>query len=130
ALAYTTSFILFLMFPAEGPWVILKELHHVKPEGGLFIKLNQFTQSQGSIRGGCFPSSHVGAAFVMAWATLRYQRRLGWVILLFSIGVALATVYCQYHHAVDSIAGALWGTISFLVGSWILRKWYANKVAA
>ncbi len=119
---YSISFILFLFFPAEGPWVILKNLHTVKPTGGFFLKLNQFVQGRGSIRGGCFPSSHVAAAFTIVWATFRYQWKLGIVLLPFAFGVAAATVYCRYHHGVDALSGMIFGTILYGVGVLILKQ--------
>jgi len=119
---YCTVFLIFLFFPAEGPWVILKSLHTVKPQGGFFLKLNQFIQGQGSIRGGCFPSSHVAAAFTLLWATFRYQWRLGLFLTPFVFGMAAATVYCQYHHAVDALSGMLLGTIFYGIGILILKR--------
>ena len=123
-LSYYTNFLLFLLFPAEGAWITLKHLHTVEPQGGLFQALNQYIQANGSVRGGAFPSSHCSGAFVVAWSTLKYQRKLGYVILVLAFGVAMATVYCRYHHAVDPIAGALWGTTMFFVGSRILDRWH------
>jgi len=121
-LSYCTSFVLFLFFPAEGAWIILKHLHTVEPEGGFFLKLNQFMQANGSIRGGAFPSSHVSGAFIVTWATFRFQKKLGFVLLPLAIGIAISTTYCRYHHAVDPIAGAILGTILYFVGSAIINR--------
>jgi len=121
---YCSVFLLFLLFPAEGPWIILKELHTVKPEGGFFLRLNQFIQGQGSIRGGCFPSSHVSAAYTILWGTFRYNWKLGIFLFPCVFGMAAATVYCQYHHAVDALSGLILGTILFFVGILILKKWH------
>jgi len=121
-LSYFTSFVLFLFFPCEGAWVVLKHLHTIDPEGGFFLKLNQFMQANGSIRGGAFPSSHVSGAFIVTWATFRFQKKLGFVLLPLAIGIALSTTYCRYHHAVDFIAGAVLGTILYFVGTAIIKK--------
>jgi len=123
---FCTSYFLFLCFPSEGAWIVLKDLHRVQPEGGLFMRFIQMLQSKGSIRGGAFPSSHVDVAFVVALSGIRYVRRLGWFLLPFAMGVAVATVYCRYHHAVDSIAGIVWGGICYAAGTWILKKRDAN----
>ena len=120
-LAYCSVFMLFLVFPAEGPWVILKDLHTVRPEGGIFLWLNEFIQGRGSIRGGCFPSSHVAAAYAILWGTYKYQWKLGIIMTPFVFGMAAATVYCQYHHAVDALSGMLIGTLLFLVGQAMIR---------
>ncbi|HDQ45816.1 MAG TPA: phosphatase PAP2 family protein [bacterium] len=121
-LAYAVSFFMFLLFPSEGAWVILKDKHTVDPDGGFFLSLNQWVQSKGTIRGGAIPSSHVTAAFTMTWACFYQRRRLGWLFLFLSVGTALATVYCRYHHAVDPIAGILCGTVLFFIGKGILGR--------
>ena len=122
-LCYYTTFLLFLLFPAEGAWIILKDLHTIEPEGGIFQAINQFMQARGSVRGGAFPSSHCSGAFIVAWATLKYQRKLGALFMVLAFGVAMATVYCRYHHAVDPIAGAIWGTLMFFVGNRVITRW-------
>jgi len=124
---YCTVFLLFLLFPAEGPWVILKEKHTIMPEGGFFLHLNQAIQGKGSIRGGCFPSSHVAAAFTILWGTLKYNRKLGIFLFPCIFGMAAATVYCRYHHAADAFSGMVLGTILYFVGNWILKKWHGQS---
>ena len=84
-------------------------------------------QANGSIKGGAFPSSHVSGAFVVAWATIKYQRKLGYVLLILAIGVAISTTYCRYHHAVDPIAGIIWGTGIYYFGSKILKRWHQKR---
>ena len=126
-LTFAVAFVLFPLFPTEGAWHVLKDKHTIKPEGGCFLHLIQFIQGQGSIRGGAFPSSHTAAAFTILWATFKYQWKLGVVLLPCVLGVAVATVYCQYHHAVDSLAGMLLGTILYGVSTIILRRWYEKR---
>jgi membrane-associated phospholipid phosphatase len=119
---FAVSFILFLIFPSEGAWVVLKDLHTVQPEGGFFLHFIQWLQSRGTMRGGAFPSSHVAAAFTISLAALRYNRRVGLALLPLAFGVALATVYCRYHHAVDAIAGIVSGVCLYAAGRRILRS--------
>jgi len=125
---YTISFLLFFIFPVECPKHIpaINNRHTIQATGWIFLKLNQFIQGHGSIRGAAFPSSHVAAAFTIVWATLRYNKKLGLILLIFSIGVAISTVYCQYHHAVDALAGIISGTILYGVGILILKKWKSS----
>lgn len=120
---YTITFLLFLIFPAEGPWVILRDKHTIEPEGGLIFRLVQFVEGRGSIKGGCFPSSHVAAAMTIALATLKTQKKIGMILLFLGVGVAVSTVYCRYHHAIDSIAGLSLGISLYFAGNAILKKW-------
>jgi membrane-associated phospholipid phosphatase len=126
---YSVSFLLFFLFPAEGPWVLLKEKHTIEPVGGFFLRLNQYVQGRGSNQGCCFPSSHVAASFAAAWMTIKYQRKLGLILFTAAIGVALATVYCQYHHAVDAISGFILGTLMTGVGLVILKKREKKRIS-
>ena len=127
SLTYVVCFTLFLFFPGEGAWIILKDLHQVDPEGGFFQSLNQAAQARGTIRGGAIPSSHVAVAFVVSLASIKYFKRLGTLLLILSFGVAFATVYCRYHHAIDAITGMLTGFCIFRISNRILLKWKAQR---
>ena len=122
-LTYTSSFLLFFFFPAEGAWIILKHLHTKEAEGGIFTWLVHFIQGHGSIRGGAFPSSHVAAAVTIVMAMLKYNRKLGWILLSLTFGVVASTVYLRYHHAVDALGGIIWGTLMYGLGILILKNW-------
>ena len=124
---YNITFLLFLLFPAEGPWIILKEKHTIEPTGGYILRLVQFVEGRGSIKGGCFPSSHVAAAFTITLATFRSQKMIGFILLPLAIGIAVSTVYCRYHHAVDSIAGIILGVSLYVLGSVLLKTWYTKQ---
>lgn len=60
------------------------------------------------IHSSVFPSAHVSSAFSAAWALLVYlpeRRRFGFLMLIYAISVAVATVYGRYHYAADVVAG-------------------------
>jgi len=121
-LSFLTSYILFMIFPAEGPRFILNHLHTRESAGGFFLKLNSLFQSHAEIRGGCIPSSHVSVATTAVLACFRLNRPAAFVLLILTMGIALATVYCRYHHAVDSLAGLAAGFIFYWAGS----RWLAG----
>jgi len=120
---YALSYLCFILIPAEGAWVILKNMHTVEPEGGFFMHLVQFIQSQGTVRGGAIPSSHVTATFVLILAMFEHSRKLTYWLLPLGLGIAVSTVYCRYHHAVDAITGILMGIGFFMLGKKLLTKW-------
>ncbi|NQT24080.1 phosphatase PAP2 family protein [candidate division KSB1 bacterium] len=120
--AYAVCFTLFLIFPSEGAWIVLKDLHHAEPEGGFFQHLNQAAQAKGTIRGGALPSSHVALSFVVACTSIKYFKRLGILLLILSFGVAVSTVYCRYHHAIDAISGVFTGFLLYWISNRILKK--------
>jgi membrane-associated phospholipid phosphatase len=120
--AVAVCLILFLFIPAEGAWVVLKSLHTVQPEGGFFLHMVRFLQARGTVRGGAFPSLHVTAAFVTALAAMRYRKKTGLLMLFLAAGMALSTVYCRYHHAVDAMAGIVLGPCLYAIGVRILKR--------
>jgi len=115
-LAYYISFIGFLFFPARGPWETMVGLHSAPLQGGFFLSLVSRIQSMGSIHGGCFPSSHVAAAFAILISAKRYEKTVFWVLLPIVLSLAVAVVYTRYHYAVDSLAGASVGIACAFIG--------------
>ncbi|MBN1894246.1 phosphatase PAP2 family protein [bacterium] len=121
-LSYLASYILFMIFPAEGPRFILNHLHTHEPSGGIFLKLNSLFQSRAEIRGGCIPSSHVSVATTAVLACFRMNRPAAFILLFLTAGIAMATVYCRYHHAVDSLTGLAAGFLFYWAGSRFLKN--------
>jgi membrane-associated phospholipid phosphatase len=120
---YLTNFILFYFLPALGakPVPFLAELHVKEHTGFFFVELNRIIQAKGGIGCGAFPSSHVAGALVWALSALRYDRKLGYFILPFAIGIGFSTVYMTLHHAVDPIAGYIWGAFSFVLAMKLIK---------
>ena len=120
---YATNFFLFYFLPAFGakPAPLLAGLHVKEQTGFLFVELNRIIQAKGGIPCGAFPSSHVAGALVWALSALRYDKKIGYVILPFAFGIGFATVYLTLHHAVDPITGYIWGILSFILGLKLIK---------
>lgn len=120
---YMSNFFIFYFLPALGakPAPMLAGLHVKEHTGFLFVELNRIIQAKGGIECGAFPSSHVAGALVWALSALRYDRKLGYVVLPFAIGIGFATVYMTLHHAVDPISGYIWGTFSFFLALKLIK---------
>jgi membrane-associated phospholipid phosphatase len=109
-LCYTLS----LVFPVAGP----RYLFPLPPTEVTRSALAVFTHElirAGSAWGTAFPSSHVAVALVASVCALRESPRLGAATLAATGLLVLATVYGQFHYAVDAIAGAAVGAL-VLVG--------------
>jgi membrane-associated phospholipid phosphatase len=121
---YMSNFLLFYFLPALGakPAPILAGLHVKEQTGFLFVELNKIIQAKGGIACGAFPSSHVAGALVWALSALRYDKKLGYIILPIAIGIGFSTVYMTLHHAVDPISGYIWGAFSFFLGLKLLKR--------
>ena len=120
---YMSNFLLFYFLPALGakPAPLLEGLHVKEHTGFLFVELNRIIQAKGGIACGAFPSSHVAGALVWALSALRYDKKLGYTILPFAIGIGFSTVYMTLHHAVDPIAGYIWGIFSFVLALKLIK---------
>jgi membrane-associated phospholipid phosphatase len=120
---YLSNFLIFYFLPALGakPAPMLEGLHVKEHTGFLFVELNRIIQAKGGIECGAFPSSHVAGALVWALSALRYDKKLGYIILPFAIGIGFATIYMTLHHAVDPITGYIWGAFSFILALKLIK---------
>jgi membrane-associated phospholipid phosphatase len=66
--------------------------------------------------GTAFPSSHVAAALVAAGCAWRALRPLGMTLVPLALLMSLATVYGQFHYAVDALAGAALAAVVLFAG--------------
>ena len=125
---FFTNFIVFHLLPALGPQMIpsLKTMGSGEYSGYWIASLTKYLQAKGSVRGACFPSSHISAATVWTLSALRYERKLGIILLPFTVGVSISTVYLGYHHAIDPIFGFLFGILGYWVTLKLLKTRYED----
>lgn len=99
---YALCFATYTLFPVDGP----RFAHGPSsaPIGMIRAIVVRLLES-GSSRGTAFPSSHVAASLVAAACALRFQRTVGIVAAILTVGLALGAVYGGYHYAVDVLAG-------------------------
>jgi membrane-associated phospholipid phosphatase len=118
-----SNYLLFYILPALSPSMAdsLSHLHTKTYTGYFFMKAILAIQSNAGIAGGAFPSSHISEVFVLALAAIRYEKKLGLVLLPLTFPVAVSTVYLAYHHAVDPIFGFVWGGICYIVTLKLLK---------
>ncbi|HTR78866.1 MAG TPA: phosphatase PAP2 family protein [Gemmatimonadaceae bacterium] len=112
-IAYVMCFTTFAFFPVEGPryeWLPSSAMPH-----GMFRSLAVRLLQAGSSRGAAFPSSHVALTVAQSLAFIRWRRDVGAGLLVLSALVALGAVYGGFHYAVDVIAGAGVGIVSWAV---------------
>jgi len=111
-LTFFISYLLFSLYPVEGPRWYFAELYANKIEGPLFRPLVEMVINRGAVHGGAMPSSHTGVALVIMLFCFRYYRRAGWILLPIVTGLALGTVWGRFHYASDVIVGAAIGIFS------------------
>jgi len=94
----------FLFFPVAGPHYAFDTAHNAATAVWP-ARVAAWLVDHGDSWGAAFPSSHVAAAAVATGMALRQWRRLGLALLPFTVGLIPATVYGQFHYAVDALAG-------------------------
>lgn len=114
-------FLFFMIFPSDGP---IPERNILFGRGVFFIPLMNLIYSiSEQSGGGAFPSTHVSSAVLIFLYTIKYAPRLRIPVGIACGGIVLATVYCSYHYAIDSVAGIVTGALFFFVGQYIYARW-------
>ena len=110
--AFFFCFVWYPFLPARGPWESPELMAGMTPfRGFVFTPLIERIIEQGSVSGGCFPSSHVGASWGAVFGLSRFHPRVSAVLAFFALGMSVACVYTRYHHGVDVPAGFLAGLL-------------------
>ena len=102
---FYVCYSVFLLFPVAGPRYLFPPAGNAATAVPVAVFAHRLLEG-GSAWGTAFPSSHVAAALVAATCAFRGLRPLGAFLLPAAVLLSLATVYCQFHYAVDALAGA------------------------
>ncbi len=117
------NYFLFYLLPALSP--VMADSPDlpvpVKYTGYLAASITRFIQANAAVRGGTFPSSHISEAVIWSLSALRYNRKLGAVLLAIVPGVMVSTVFLNYHYALDPLFGLFLGLLLYPVGLRIIR---------
>lgn len=129
---YFTNYLLFYLFPAVGPHMAesLQGLHTIDYQGFFVSKITRFIQANESLKGGAFPSCHTAAMLVWSLIALRYLKKLGYVLMPATLGVAISTVYLGYHHAVDAIGGLILGVLCYSMSLALIKFRKEDPIAS
>jgi membrane-associated phospholipid phosphatase len=111
---FYVCYTIFMIFPVAGPRYLFPMADNAATAVPPARVVHAILQS-GSAWGTAFPSSHVAVAMVAALSALLAWRKLGGPLTVLAILLALATVYGQFHYAIDAISGAIVGIVMLVV---------------
>ena len=119
------TYIIYLFVPATGP----------RFEGGVggwmpaadswfgAEALYRAVNGAETFRWNAFPSGHVAVSLVALVIALRYNRKLGVLMILPVLGLCLATICLGYHYGVDVLAGSACSILSLAIIPPLTRAW-------
>jgi membrane-associated phospholipid phosphatase len=116
-------YFIFSILPVIGARYIPEAMEITQTyRAGLFTHIMVFIYRTSNHLGGAFPSSHIAIALVLTVAALRHTKYMGYVFVVISFFLSLATVYCHYHWFIDAIAGIFAGVGGFYLAIWVHKK--------
>ena len=126
-LTFFFSYLLFFLYPIEGPRYHFADLFQNKIEGPIVRQLVEYIILNGAIRGGCMPSTHFAVALVINMFCFKYYRLFGWILLPINIGMAIGTFWGRYHYVSDVIIGGIIGILGTVFVWKYYGLWVNNK---
>ena len=122
SLTFFIGYMLFFVYPVEGPrWHYMDQYVHAV-EGPFFRQIVEFVQANGSVRGGCVPSTHVAVALIIMVYFFRISKPIGWLMAALNLGMAVGTVWGRYHYMTDVLVG----TAIACGAIWVVDKYHPN----
>ncbi len=110
-LTFFLSYIMFFLYPIEGPrWHFADQYAH-QISGPVFRHLVEYVMANGAVRGGCMPSTHFGIALVILLYCFRFYPKTGWWLSIAVAGLAIGTVWGRFHYVSDVAVGGLIGLV-------------------
>jgi membrane-associated phospholipid phosphatase len=126
SLTFFASYLLFSLYPIEGPRYYFAASFAHRIEGPVFRPLVEFVIANGAVHGGCMPSSHVGVALVVLFYCFKVNRRIAWVLVPINVGLAIGTVWGRFHYISDVFVGAAIA----LIAVWIVERYHDRWLAS
>ncbi len=110
---YIVCYLIYLLFPTEGPaHTLARPVAQALPIGP-FHWLVLFIQRHGGVHGNAFPSGHIMASVVALLAATRWKPKFAMWLVIPVLLMCVGAVYDGYHYFSDIIGGALIGGIAF-----------------
>jgi membrane-associated phospholipid phosphatase len=118
-LSYLLCYVVFILFPTEGPaHTLAAKYQFALPGGGPFHWVVLLIQKHAGVHGNAFPSAHVAGGLVAVIAAWRFAPKLGAALTPLMILLCVGAVYDRYHYASDVVAGLVFGAVP----AWIMLR--------
>jgi membrane-associated phospholipid phosphatase len=112
ASAFVLSFIMFALYPAQGPRWHLADSFTVDLNGLFFVPLVKAIMNKGAVHGGAMPSSHSAVALIVFIIARRESRLAGLALAPICAGILIGCVWGRFHYVSDVIVGGIIAAIA------------------
>ena len=102
---YALGYIGYILFPAYGPYMFLKDSFTDPLEAGIFRALLNWSYPKGTNYTDVFPSLHCGVSLLILGADYFYSKKAFKIWLPICILLWISTIYLRYHYMIDCIVG-------------------------
>lgn len=119
-LGFYACYVVFSLFPVAGPRYFYGNATGPIADVATARVVHWLTEG-GSAIGTAFPSSHVAATWCAVYALWRDARKLALFVAPVALGLAIGTVYGQFHYAIDAVVGAIFGVLLCLAADPLRR---------
>jgi len=128
-LTFFLSYLLFFLFPAEGPrWH--QASNYVNPVTGIIFRpMVDYVIANGAVHGGAMPSSHTGVALIILIYCWRQYRQIAHWLTPVVLGLAAGAVWGRFHYVTDIVVGALVAIVALWVTDLWQRKMYKSATS-
>jgi membrane-associated phospholipid phosphatase len=123
SLTFFLSYLLFFLFPAEGPRWHQAENYLHPVTGVIFRPMVDLVIANGAVHGGAMPSSHTGVALIILIYCWRHYRRVAIWLTAVVFGLAGGAVWGRFHYVTDIVVGALVA----IVALWVTDRWQRKE---
>lgn len=115
-ICYYIAYLLFIIFPAAPPRIVLKPFFTVSLHGHILEPIKYAIEVSAQDSRGAFPSLHCAVSFVSMFFGWRYLRWMFWVMVPMVIMLVVSTIYLRHHYVIDLIAGLGLAFVAFWIG--------------
>jgi len=123
-IAFIVSYVLFFLYPVEGPRHHLAEMLGTTMEGYVFVPLVHRIMQDAAVHGGAMPSSHTAVALIVLYYLFRHSKRLGVILSPITIGILVGCVWGEFHYISDVVVGC----IIAVAAIWVAELMYRKKI--
>lgn len=119
---YAIGFSLYILFPAMGPYLFLKNTFSSGLPSGDIGLLSHSLIMQGTNYMDAFPCLYVAISLYIALSLLRDAKYIGMLLIPVVILISIAALYLRYYYFIDVIIGIILSLLCFFFISGGFKK--------